>query len=287
MVKSIYFIQNSCNYLNNSLLLCIDLDVFSMNEDNLIKYYNKFNENKRFNSRGGFVEFTISLKYIYKYLNEFNNPKILDIGAGTGAYSIKLAEEGYDVTAVELIKHNLRYIEKCKKVNAYQGNAVDLSRLKDNTFDLVLLFGPMYHLINDNDKIKALSEAKRVVKNNGIIMVAYIMSDYAVIMHGFKDNNILSAINNNMIDNNFHVISKDDDLYSYVRIEDIDNYNKKVELERVKIITPDGPTNYIRPIINKMDEDVFNKYIDYVMSISERKDIIGASAHVVDILRKI
>lgn len=258
-----------------------------MNEDNLIKYYNKFNENKRFNSRGGFVEFTISLKYIYKYLNEFNNPKILDIGAGTGAYSIKLAEEGYDVTAVELIKHNLRYIEKCKKVNAYQGNAVDLSRLKDNTFDLVLLFGPMYHLINDNDKIKALSEAKRVVKNNGIIMVAYIMSDYAVIMHGFKDNNILSAINNNMIDNNFHVISKDDDLYSYVRIEDIDNYNKKVELERVKIITPDGPTNYIRPIINKMDEDVFNKYIDYVMSISERKDIIGASAHVVDILRKI
>lgn len=287
MVKSIYFIQNSCNYLNNRLLLCIDLDVFSMNENNLIKYYNKFNENKRFNSRGGFVEFTISLKYIYKYLNEFNNPKILDVGAGTGAYSIKLAEEGYDVTAVELIKHNLRYIEKCKKVNAYQGNAVDLSRLKDNTFDLVLLFGPMYHLINDNDKIKALSEAKRVVKNNGIIMVAYIMSDYAVIMHGFKDNNILSAINNNMIDNNFHVISKDDDLYSYVRIEDIDNYNKKVELERVKIITPDGPTNYIRPIINKMDEDVFNKYIDYVMSISERKDIIGASAHVVDILRKI
>lgn len=257
-----------------------------MNEDNLVKYYNKFNEDKRFNSRGGYVEYIVSLKYIYKYLNEFNNPKILDIGAGTGAYSIKLAEDGYDVTAIELVKHNLRYIEKCSKVDAYQGNAIDLSKFNDNTFDLVLLFGPMYHLISNDDKIKALSEAKRVTKNNGIIMVAYIMNDYAIVMHGFKDNNIMDAINNNLVDNNFHVTPNECDLYSYVRIEDINKYNKKVKLERIKIITPDGPTNYIRPIINKMDKDVFNKYIDYILSICDRKDIIGASAHVVDILKK-
>ena len=258
-----------------------------MNEDNLIKYYNKFNEDKRFNSRGGLVEYTISLKYIYKYLNELDNPKILDVGAGTGAYSIKLAEDGYDVTAIELVKHNLRYIEKCSKVHAYQGNAIDLSRFKDNTFDLVLLFGPMYHLIDDNDKIKALSEVARVTKPKGIIMVAYIMNDYAVIMHGFKDNNIIDSFNNNLIDSNFHVTPKEDDLYSYVRLEDINSYNDKVNLERVKIITPDGPTNYIRTIINKMDEEIFIKYIDYVLSICEREDILGASAHVIDILSKI
>lgn len=258
-----------------------------MNEDNLVKYYNKFNEDKRFNSRGGLVEYKVSLKYIYEYLNRFDNPKILDIGAGTGAYSIKLAEDGYDVTAVELVKHNLRYIEKCKKVRVYQGNAIDLSRFKDNTFDLVLLFGPMYHLINDNDKIKALSEAKRVTKPNGIIMVAYIMNDYAVIMHGFKDNNIMDSINNNLVDYSYHVRPKDNDLYSYVRLEDINKYNEKVKLERIKIITPDGPTNYIRPVINKMNDNVFSKYIDYVMSICEKEEILGASAHTVDILRKI
>lgn len=287
MVKSIIFIQNSCINLNNSLLLFIDLDVFSMNEDNLVKYYNKFNEDKRFNSRGGLVEYKVSLKYIYEYLSEFENPKILDIGAGTGAYSIKLAEDGYDVTAVELVKHNLRYIEKCKKVRAYQGNAIDLSRFSDNTFDLVLLFGPMYHLISDTDKIKALAEAKRVTKHNGIIMVAYIMNDYAVIMHGFKDNNIMDSINNNLVDDSYHVRPKDNDLYSYVRLDDINNYNAKVKLERIKIITPDGPTNYIRPVINKMDDDVFNRYIDYVIAICEKEEMLGASAHTVDILRKI
>ena len=71
-------------------------DIF-MNEENLIKYYNKFNEDKRLNTRHGQIEFITSMKYIKEYLKEFNNPKILDVGAGTGKYSINLANDGYDV----------------------------------------------------------------------------------------------------------------------------------------------------------------------------------------------
>lgn len=258
-----------------------------MNKDNLIEYYNKFNEDKRFSSRGGQIEFITSMKYIKEYLKEFDNPKILDIGAGTGAYSVPLAEEGYDVTAIELVKHNLRYIEsKNSKVKTHLGNATNLEKFQDNSFDLVLLFGPMYHLITDEKKIKALSEACRVTKNNGIVMVAYIMNDYAIIMHGFKENKILESINNNLVDNNYHITPKKTDLYSYVRMEDINYYNSKVELDRIKIITPDGPTNYIRSIINKMDEETFKKYIDYHLNTCERQDMIGAAGHTLDILRK-
>ena len=90
-------------------------DIF-MNEENLIKYYNKFNEDKRLNTRHGQVEFITSMKYIKEYLKEFNNPKILDVGAGTGKYSINLANDGYDVTALELVKHNLKVIEKNSKI---------------------------------------------------------------------------------------------------------------------------------------------------------------------------
>ena len=180
-----------------------------MNEDNLVKYYNKFNEDKRFNSRGGQVEYITTMKYVKEYLKEFDNPKILDIGAGTGAYCIPLSEDGYDVTALELVKHNLRYIEsKSDKVCAYQGNAIDLSRFSDNTFDLVLLFGPMYHLISDSDKIKALSEAKRVTRENGIIMVAYIMNEYAILTHGFKENKIIDSINDAEVKKNLYVCPK-------------------------------------------------------------------------------
>ncbi len=256
-----------------------------MNEDNLIVYYNKFNEDKRLTTRHGKIEYITSMKYIHEYLND--SPKIIDIGAGTGKYAIALANEGYDVTAIELIKHNLKVIEqKSKLVKTYQGNAINLKKINDNTYDLTILFGPMYHLITKEEKIKALEEAKRVTKRNGIIMVAYCMNDYAVITHGFKDNNIKECLKNNELDNNFHITPKNTDLYSMVTINDINELNKITNLERIKIITPDGPSNYMRDVLNKMDDETFELFIKYHLTTCERQDLIGASAHTVDILRK-
>ena len=149
-----------------------------MNEENLINYYNKFNEDKRLTHRHGIVEYETTMKYIKKYLKKMNNPKIIDIGAGTGKYSVVLANEGYDVTAVELVKHNLMTLKsKNSPVKAYLGNAINLVSFKDNSFDMVLLFGPLYHLINKEDKLKALKEAKRIVKEDGLILVSYYMNE--------------------------------------------------------------------------------------------------------------
>ena len=258
-----------------------------MNEKNLITYYNKFNEDKRLTRRHGIIEYRTATKYIHEYLNTMDNPKIIDIGAGTGAYSIPLANEGYDVTAVELIKHNLMTLRKnSDKVKTYLGNAIDLHKFKDNTFDIVLLFGPMYHLISNEDKIKALSEAKRIVKENGLIFISYYMNEYAIITHGFKDNNIISSIENNLVDNNYHITPKNNDLYSMVRLEDINRYKNKLNLKRIKILAQDGPSDYLRSIINKMDDKTFSIYLDYHLKTCERKELLGASSHVMDILKK-
>lgn len=258
-----------------------------MNEENLINYYNKFNEDKRLTHRHGIVEYETTMKYIKEYLKNMNNPKIIDIGAGTGKYSVALANEGYDVTAVELVKHNLMTLKaKNSPVKAYLGNAINLARFKDNSFDMVLLFGPLYHLISKEDKLKALMEAKRIVKEDGLILVSYYMNEYAIITHGFKDNNILDAIKNKEIDDTFHVTPKQTDLYSMVRLEDIDELNKLSNLKRIKILAQDGPSDYIRPIINKMDDKTFKTYINYHFSTCERKELLGASSHVLDILKK-
>lgn len=258
-----------------------------MNEKNLINYYNKFNEDKRLTHRHGMVEFITAMKYIHHYLNNFKEPKIIDIGAGTGAYSVALANEGYDVTAVELIKHNLMTLKAKKSpVKAFLGNATNLSSFKDNSFDMVLLFGPLYHLINENDKLKALKEAKRILKDDGVILVSYYMNEYAIITHGFKDNNIMDAIKNNEIDENFHITPRETDLYSMVRLEDINRFNNLAELKRIKILSQDGASDYIRKIINKMDSKTFDTYIKYHLSICERPELLGASSHVLDILKK-
>lgn len=258
-----------------------------MNEQELIKYYNKFNEEKRLNTRHGQVEFLTSIKYINHYLKEFKNPNIIDIGAGAGKYSEYLANNGYDVTAVELIKHNVRKIEALNlNIKVIQANAIDLKKIKDESYDITLLFGPMYHLITKEEKISALNEAKRITKKGGIIMVAYCMNDYAIITHGFKDNNIISCIKNGELDENFHCTPKKSDLYSMVRLEDINELNNLTSLKRIKIISPDGPANYMRSTLNKMDDETFKIFLDYHFKTCERLDLIGAAYHTLDILRK-
>ena len=258
-----------------------------MNEELLKTYYNKFNEEKRLDSRHGIVEFNTSMKYILSYLKDFNRPKIIDIGAGTGKYSLSLKELGYDVTAVELVKHNLKFITvKNPDIKAYLGNALDLSKFMDESFDLIIMFGPLYHLHSIDEKIKALSEAKRILKKDGIMMVCYYMNEYAIIKHGFIDGFINDAINNKEIDEIFKINTNDNDLYSYTRLEEIDELNKIVGLNRIDIFTQDLLTDYFRKEINKMDEETFNLYLDYVYKVSNRKDIIGIGSHIVDIVKK-
>jgi len=261
-----------------------------MNEvEKITEYYNKFNEDKRLKSPHGAVEFRVSMKYIHKYLNTIGNEaRILDVGAGTGAYSIPLADEGYEVHALELVKHNVQRLRAASdKVHALQGNALKLTRkFEKNYFDLVLVFGPMYHLFSHEDKLKVLEETKRVLKPGGIAMIAYCMNDYAVVRHGFMEGNIKDSVKNNKVNINYNVMSTYEDLYDYVTIEEINNIKKESNMERLTIFTPDGPANYLRPYLREMDEESFELFVNYVETISERQDMIGAAAHTVDVLRK-
>lgn len=256
-----------------------------MNEENLVKYYNKFNEGKRLNSRYGMVEFNTNITYIKKYLKE--NDRICDIGAGMGAYSSYFNNLGYEVLAVELVKHNIREIEKnFPDIKTYLANAIDLKKIPDNSFDIVLLFGPMYHLINKEDQLKALLEAKRIVKEDGYIFVSYIMNDYCVVYHGFIEGAIIDEINNNRINSNYEITPNQEDLYHPMTLEKINELNNLANLKREKIFASSGAASYIRPYLNKLSDDAFKEFINYTLTRAENKNMLEASSHLVDILTK-
>lgn len=249
----------------------------------LNNYYNKFNEDKRLETRHGIVEFQTTIKYIKEVLEHFNKPKILDVGAGTGKYSLYLSNLGYDVTAVELVKHNLKVIEsKSKKVKTYLGNALNLDFLGNNTYDIILLFGPIYHLFG-NDKILALKEALKHLNSNGYLMVCYCLNDFAILKHGFIDGHILD---DNTYDSNFIIKDNEATLYSFDTFTSIDNINKLCHLKREKIFSQEGLTEYIRPIINKMSKEEFTKYFEFHLKRCESPYYLGYSRHVVDIVKK-
>ena len=74
-------------------------------------FYGQYSEEHRLSkSRHGQLEYRTTMTYIHRYLPE--HAKILEIGAGTGRYSIALAEEGQDVTAVELLESNLNVLRE-------------------------------------------------------------------------------------------------------------------------------------------------------------------------------
>lgn len=254
-----------------------------MNE--LEKYYCKFNEDKRLLSRHGQVEYFVANKYLHDVIGDRKNLKIIDIGAGTGRYSIALAEEGHDVTAIDFVNKNVSTIKlKSTKVTAKQGTALDL-KFKDDTFDIALLFGPLYHLFSHEEKLKAIEEAKRVTKKGGTILVMHLMNEYAVITYAFKEGNLQKCLQEKKLNENFECITSKEDLYSYVRLEEINSLLKDSNLERIKIIAVDSATDYIRPVINKLSEEDFEIYKKYILSIAERPELLGASSHVLDILK--
>ncbi len=262
--------------------------------DLLVAHYNKFNEDKRLLRRHGQVEYITTMEYIHRYLDKIKSDgretseiKILDVGAGTGRYCVPLAEEGYDVSAIEYVKYNLGILKKKgSNVDAYQGDARKLKRFDDNTFDMTFVFGPMYHLYTTEDKLLALQEAKRVTKPGGYILIAYLMNEYGVITYGFKEQNVLDCLADGRLDENYHCHSSEEELYDYMRLEDINALRLAAGLERAQIISADGPADYLRRELNAMSEEMFEKFIEYHLSTCERPELLGACAHTVDILKK-
>ena len=255
----------------------------------LENYYNGYDEEGRLeNSRVGRVEYLTTRRYLDPLLTA--DCKIAEIGAGTGRYSVTLAKEGYDVTAVELVQHNLDILtgklDGSENIRTHLGNALDLHMLGDNTYDVTLLLGPMYHLYSEEDKIVALREVVRITKPGGHILVAYCMNEATIIQYVFGFNKLREVMALDMLTEDWKCVRKPQDLFEMVRIEDIEQIKSTVPVKRINLIAADGASRYIRDYLEESDEETFEKWLSYHFSTCERQDLIGATNHSLDILMK-
>ena len=230
------------------------------------------------------VEFETTMHHLHRFLQP--GQRVLDIGCGTGRYASALMAEGYEVKAVELVKRNIDvFLKREPMADVVQGDARSMPFLPDAMADVTLLLGPLYHLMGDDEKLRALREARRVTRQGGVILVAYLMNEYSILQYCFDEDRIGQLLERGVVDQDFHIRVQPDELYDYVRLTDIDRLNLAAGLERVTIFSPDGAADYMRTRLNQMSDDTFRHFIEYQKVISERPDLIGAGSHVVDVVR--
>ena len=251
---------------------------------NIERHYNKHPEDLRLLRRHGIVEFETTMHHLHRFLKP--GFKILDIGAGTGRYSSALMAEGYQVKAVELVKRNIDvFLKREPTADVVKGDARDMPFIPSASADITLLLGPLYHLFGDEEKLKALNEAKRITKPGGLIFVAYLMNEYSILSYCFDEDRIGDLMARGVVDKDFHIQAQEGELYDYIRLDDINRLNEKAGLERVTIFSPDGAADYMRTRLNRMSDKSFALFLEYQKCISERPDLIGAGSHTVDVVR--
>lgn len=251
-------------------------------------FYNEIDEDGRLGkSRHGQMEYFTTMHYINKYAQK--GARLLEIGAGTGRYSIALAKAGYDVTSVELVEHNLEVLKKNSEgidnIQSYQGDALDLSRFADNSFDVTLLFGPLYHLYEPQDVQKSIDEAIRVTKPNGVILVAFL-SVYAILFDNYLNGTLLDGIKENFTEN-YKIRHFEEQLFTGYDIVEFEELFTDKSVEHLNTVAVNGILELAEKRIDfAMSDEEMEAFAKLWLAVCEKREMLGTSGHLLYICKK-
>ncbi|MBR4206187.1 MAG: class I SAM-dependent methyltransferase [Clostridia bacterium] len=251
-------------------------------------FYDPTNEDGRLlRSRHGQLEYLTTMSYIHRYANR--ESKVLEVGAGTGRYSVALAKEGMDVTAVELLESNLAALRENAKglenLRSYQGDAANLERFSDSSFDVTLVLGPMYHLFEPEEIGKAIDEAVRVTKRGGVLLFAFI-SVYVIMYAEYLYGNWASGQEENFTDDYRVRHFKEQVFTGY----DVTEFEKLFQDKPVQWITTAGTDGMLQPLEKRPDFELsdkdFEAFAAWYLAFAEKRELLGAANHLLYICRK-
>ena len=261
---------------------------------NINDYYeNIIEENDRLSNHYSLIEFERSKEIISRYIkNDEPQLNILDLGAASGKYSFWLSSLGHKVTMVEPVKKHIEIAKTInsrldKRITIIQDNALNIKFTK-NSFDIVLNFGPIYHLTAKKNRIKLHKKVKNILKPNGIYLTSFI-SRFATLIDGYRkdimsDEEYVNIVKQD-IQHGQHRGSKDKKKYftdSYLYLPE----EMSVELNNLDFINIElfslESFSWILSSLNKILEDKNQKQLlyDMIKSVEMEKSLLGISPHI-------
>ena len=269
-----------------------------MNKNKIKDYYANDIEANRLETEAFKLEGIRTKEIIGSYLQQ-TNLQILDIGGGAGYYSFWLQEKGHHVTLIDLSPRNIELARNHEQTNGITltkidtGNATDL-QFPNDQFDIVLLLGPLYHLIERSERVKALAEARRVLKPGAVLLCA-IISRYASLFDGFQRDLVLD-------DPFFQILQND--LLTGTHINDTDNLEyfttayfhrpKEIvtEIEEAglffkKLIAIESFGWIISNLKEKLTVPSYmEKLLNTIRKVEEDEDLMAMSPHIMAVAKK-
>jgi len=233
-------------------------------------------------------------------MNEFIPPgsTILDVGAGPGRYSIELAKAGHNVTLLDLSSQNVELAkQKASEMGVHisefvHGNALDLSRFEDSSFGVVLLMGPLYHLVEPTDRDRAIREALRVLQPGGLLFASFI-TRYAVYVDLLKRDPAQIALYartyEQLMETAVHIPTEKNpgftDAY-FAHPTEIEPLMTRHGLTTIRLAVAEGFIAPAEAAVNALPQDLFDEWVEVCYRLGTDPTIWGAGEHMLYVGRK-
>ena len=222
---------------------------------------------------------------------------ILDIGGGPGHYSVHYARQGHTVTLLDLSDENVRFAKKKArqygvKITALQGDATDLSGFPDNSFDTVFLMGPLYHLMNEENRIRALQEARRVLKPGGYLFSSFILM-FGGVIYGLREapQTILMPKEQVFYDIAAKSESTALEAFTFSWMTTVRDARKLLEsVPGLRTETVFGQESILSPyryVLSKSPKKIRTAFYDYALRYCEKEDYLTHTEHLMIVSEKV
>ncbi|MDC5806510.1 class I SAM-dependent methyltransferase [Vibrio europaeus] len=232
------------------------------------------------------IEFDTTMHCLQSYL--VRGARVCELGAATGRYSLSFAKMGCDVTAVELAPEQVDILRRKAQqenldVAVYQGNACDIPFLENESQDVCVILGPLYHLKSQLERERAIIEAKRILKPGGILAVAYISRFFVAGMFAQKfpelvTSEILSELTTSGTVSNQAAPSFFKVGYFATPFE-IEKLVSKAQFDLLNHVATDGFGRYISTSVNTFTSEQYQTWLTHHLEVCNEPSLLGSSNH--------